>query len=511
MRRKHLGPQPGPQTDFLACGADVVLYGGAAGGGKSYGLLLDVARYITTPGWGGIIFRRNKKDLRGGKGSLFAKARALFADTGAIFREGAQLDIRWPYRGDPSRGATLEFRHLEDANVQDYQGLEYAWIGIDEATHLELAWIRYLITRARTECGTRAVVRMSCNPDPDHELREWVAPYLLEDGTADRAQSGRVRYWQVSRKSNRIVWGETRAEAATKAGRPASEVKSFAFVASKLEDNPALLRANPAYAANLAIDGAVTEAQLRDGNWNIRAEGAGLLRGLLERIVDKPLARLCSSSRGWDKAGTEPRPGYKAPDFTAGVRLDWDVDGNWYWSGLAVCRREPPGVLALMRSTATLDGQRTTQAVYQDPGQAGKTDAMYTREQLLKSSRCGRVHIEPAGNRANQKVVHATPVAEDLRQGRGFILAGAWLDERYEDASCPPTTLLGLMRAQLGAFPSDEERDKDDLIDALSLAHKVGKGARVVTGDPRKTAAEARALLRRKMESRYGGRHGQRG
>ena len=36
-----LKPQAGPQTDFLRSTADVVIFGGAAGGGKSYALLLD--------------------------------------------------------------------------------------------------------------------------------------------------------------------------------------------------------------------------------------------------------------------------------------------------------------------------------------------------------------------------------------------------------------------------------------------------------------------------------------
>lgn len=36
-----LGPQAGPQTMFMASSADIVIYGGAAGGGKTYALLLE--------------------------------------------------------------------------------------------------------------------------------------------------------------------------------------------------------------------------------------------------------------------------------------------------------------------------------------------------------------------------------------------------------------------------------------------------------------------------------------
>ena len=54
-----LKPQEGPQTQFMATPANVCIYGGAAGGGKSYGLLLSPLRYKNVPGFGCTIFRRN--------------------------------------------------------------------------------------------------------------------------------------------------------------------------------------------------------------------------------------------------------------------------------------------------------------------------------------------------------------------------------------------------------------------------------------------------------------------
>ena len=52
-------PQPGPQTAFMATPANVCIYGGAAGGGKSFGLLMSALRYKNVPGFGCTIFRRN--------------------------------------------------------------------------------------------------------------------------------------------------------------------------------------------------------------------------------------------------------------------------------------------------------------------------------------------------------------------------------------------------------------------------------------------------------------------
>ena len=59
MGKIILKPQPGPQEAFLACSADVCIYGGAAGGGKTYGLLMTRLRYKNVKRFGAVMFRRN--------------------------------------------------------------------------------------------------------------------------------------------------------------------------------------------------------------------------------------------------------------------------------------------------------------------------------------------------------------------------------------------------------------------------------------------------------------------
>ena len=56
--KRTLGPQQGPQEIFLSTPADIAIYGGAAGGGKTYALLLESLRHIKNPGFGAVIFRR---------------------------------------------------------------------------------------------------------------------------------------------------------------------------------------------------------------------------------------------------------------------------------------------------------------------------------------------------------------------------------------------------------------------------------------------------------------------
>src|SRR6056300_833848 len=111
-------PNDGPQTDFLAAGEQDVLYGGAAGGGKSYAMLVDPLRFMHRPSHRALLLRRSMPELR----ELIDKSRELYtkAFPGAKFREVEKV---WKF---PS-GATLEFGYLDrDADVYRYQGQAYS-------------------------------------------------------------------------------------------------------------------------------------------------------------------------------------------------------------------------------------------------------------------------------------------------------------------------------------------------------------------------------------------------
>ena len=165
-------PNDGPQTDFLAAPERDVLYGGAAGGGKSYAMLIDPLRFAHRAAHRALILRRSMPELR----ELIDKSRELYpkAFPGCKYKEVEKL---WNF---PS-GAKVEFGFLErDADVYRYQGQAYSWIGFDEITHLptEFGW-NYLASRLRTT-DPEITPYMRCTATPGGVGATWVKKRYID-------------------------------------------------------------------------------------------------------------------------------------------------------------------------------------------------------------------------------------------------------------------------------------------------------------------------------------------
>jgi len=226
----------GPQTDFLAADEKDVLYGGAAGGGKSYAMLVDPLRYAHKKAHRALILRRSMPELR----ELIDKSRELYpqAFPGCKFREVEKV---WNF---PS-GAKIEFGFLErDADVYRYQGQAYSWIGFDEITHLptEFGW-NYLASRLRTT-DPEIKTYLRCTANPGGIGSHWVKKRYVDSNQPNESFVGND--------------GLTRK-----------------FIPARLTDNPYLAK-DGIYEQMLMSLPPVQRRQLLEGNWDVN-EGAAFV------------------------------------------------------------------------------------------------------------------------------------------------------------------------------------------------------------------------------------------
>ena len=264
----HIGPQQGPQSDFLASEADIAIYGGAAGGGKSFGLLLDPLRHHDNGDFGGVIFRKTSVQVRN-EGGLWDESMNLYSLFNAKPRESV-LNWRFP------SGMSISFANLElEKDVLNYQGSQIPWQGFDELTHFSEAQFFYMISRNRSASGVKPCIRATCNPDPDSWVRKFIDWWIGPDGYAIKERSGVLRYF--IRINDTITWANSAEELKKQYGSgPEIQPKSVTFIPSKLEDNRILMEKDPAYLGNLLALNRVDRARLKDGNWNVRAT-AGMM------------------------------------------------------------------------------------------------------------------------------------------------------------------------------------------------------------------------------------------
>ncbi|MEH6477155.1 MAG: terminase family protein, partial [Sneathiella sp.] len=313
-----LKPQSGPQEIFLASNADIAIYGGAAGGGKSYALLLEPLRHIHNPKFRAVIFRRTSKQIRN-EGGLWDTSRQLYAKVGG---EAKETDLLWRF---PS-GATISFGYMEhEKNRYDWQGTEITYLGFDELTHFTEKQFFYLLSRNRSTSGVAPYVRATCNPDAD----SWVAPLVSwwinpKTGLAQGDRSGVLRWF--FRDGDELNW-HSKSDALTKL-QTDQIPKSLTFVAASIDDNKILLSKDKGYRSNLAALDQVERERLLNGNWNIRPAGGLYFQPSWFPVVGV-VPQIVNSVRGWDLAATSTLDEKKtAGDFSVGVRVSVDKSGR---------------------------------------------------------------------------------------------------------------------------------------------------------------------------------------
>lgn len=238
----------GPQRLFHESDADEILYGGAAGGGKSAAIVIDaLIKASEHPGAVVYCFRRTCPQL---DDTLITEMRRWYPDGIGRFNQGTRTFFL-------RNGSQIRFRHCQHENDKyNYQGAQMSFLYIDELTHFTESIFDYLSSRVRTaeELGFKPQVKCSSNPGGEGHTwvkARFVTPFLVERATDNKPATytneiKRYKYWSDYLQEEKVTTRQ--------------------FIPAYLKDNPHL---NDDYVMKLEMLPDKLKRALLYGDWDI--------------------------------------------------------------------------------------------------------------------------------------------------------------------------------------------------------------------------------------------------
>lgn len=413
---------------FLSTSADIAIYGGAAGGGKTWAALYEPLRHKANPDFEAVIFRRTRPQIKQ-PGGLLSESSKFYPSLGA----GVNLtELIWQFRS----GMRIRLAQLQHEKTKfEWQGSQIALAIFDELTHFSEGQFFYIVSRMRSTCGVRPYMRATCNADSESWVATFIAWWIDPDtGLPILERSGVLRYFV--RDGDTIVWGNSIDELRALVPQWTDaqfKPKSVTFIAARVYDNPALLKADPDYLANLFSLPLVIREQLLGGNWKIRA-AAGLLFkerwfGFASSVP--PDAKMV---RWWDIAATVAAKG-KSPDWTVGLLMARTREDRFIVVDVIRFRGSPHEVQSQIVATARADvaryGKRVAVGLPTDPAAGGKFQVS-----VLTRSLAG-YDVRTMAERG-AKVERFRPYSAQVEAGNVDVMAGDWNKDFFIEHEAVP-------------------------------------------------------------------------
>lgn len=412
-------PHPRQRVFLLLADTLEVLYGGAAGGGKSSAALMSAVQYAHVPGYAALLLRKTFPDLMQPNALIPRAKQWWYGREGVTWHEQTR---RFTFACPDGGSSSITFGYIDrEDDVYQYAGAEYQYIGIDELTqHRE--WVyRFLFSRIRRPSAgplSQVPLRMRGFSNPGGRGHEFVKKRFLDPETRD---------------------------------------PDALFVSAKLADNPSLDAEE--YRRSLGYLDPVTRAQLEAGDWDA-VEGGRFKREWFRYYRRDDSSPDFIRSDYW-RFKLTGRPVFMTVDPAASAKQTADyttvgvycvgANGELLWRALERFQAEipdiPPVIARMVRRWHPLfvavEAVASNRAV----------------SQILQRWTDPVIPVREVTPRGLDKLVRATPA---------MVLAGSgrlYLPE--DDRSFPMEDVIG----ELVRFTGDEKKDDhDDIVDNLSYA-----------------------------------------
>ena len=234
MARVIWTPQP-RQAEFLRRPEYEVLYGGAAGGGKTDALLMWLLRPYLVPHYNGIILRRTFPELE----QVINRSIDLYPKIvpGCKYNDNKHV---WRF---PS-GARIYLGSVQhDKDKAKLQGRQFEYCALDEGTHFTWDIYSFLFSRNRPN-GPGIAPKMRMASNPGGVGHSWVKSRFIDGRQPEQSYAYKM----------------------TVAGKEYTRHRTF--IPARVFDNPALLDNDPNYVANMAMLPEATRKAMLEGSWD---------------------------------------------------------------------------------------------------------------------------------------------------------------------------------------------------------------------------------------------------
>lgn len=237
-------PQPRQVKYHQAKELDELLYGGAAGGGKSEATIWDALKYaLQYKGSHQIIFRRTFPDLQR---SIIMRTLQVYPKELGKYNSSKH---EWTF----INGSVIELAYWDnDSNYMNYQGAEYDVIRWEELTQFEERWYTYMLSRLRGANGYPKMVKSTTNPGGTGH--SWVKKRFVDVGVPEQIH--------LVPKTD---------DNGTQLNHPKTGEPLFnrvMFIPANVYDNNALMENDPGYLIRLMSLPDNERKQLLEGDWD---------------------------------------------------------------------------------------------------------------------------------------------------------------------------------------------------------------------------------------------------